>query len=87
VYLGCLRAGCQREYWELIRRKKLCIKKLIDFYSSPNIIKMIKLLSTRWEGCVVRTRACEISIEFWSENLKGEDHMEDLSMGGRYMFK
>jgi hypothetical protein len=61
-------------------RRKLHNDECHSLYSSPNIVKVIKLRRMRWEGHV----ACmgEGFIWFWLGGLEGRDHWEDLGIGG-----
>jgi len=71
--------------------RKLHNEELNDLYSSPNIVRMIKLRRTRWAGHVVRVWRGGPNTGFWWENLKVRDHSEDPSVDGgviiRWIFK
>jgi hypothetical protein len=55
---------------------------LQNLYTSPNI-KVIKS-RMRWIGHIARAeKRQEMCTKFWSENLKGRDHFEDLGIDGR----
>jgi len=41
----------------------------------------------RWGGHVARVEEMRIYIDFWSENLKGKDHSEDLVVDGRIILE
>jgi hypothetical protein len=50
--------------------RKLQYEELHNLYSSPNVIRMIKSRSVRWEGYVVRMGRKEMYIVFWWESEK-----------------
>jgi hypothetical protein len=45
--------------------RKLHIEDLIDLYSSPNIIRMIKSKRMRWAGDVARMGRGEVYTDYW----------------------
>jgi hypothetical protein len=51
------------------------------------IIMVIKLRRLHWAGHVARREKLEIRTQFWSENLKGRDHLEDVGVDGRIILK
>jgi hypothetical protein len=55
--------------------------ELHNLYSSPNIVRVIKLRRMRWAGHVARMG--EVFTGFWLGGPKGRDHWEDLGVGGR----
>jgi hypothetical protein len=61
--------------------RKLHNNELHSFYSSPNIVKVIKLRRMRWAGHVARVR--EVFTGIWLGGPKARDHWEDLGVGGR----
>jgi hypothetical protein len=53
-------------------------------HSSKNIIRIIRGRKIKWVGNVARMGLYYKCIkEFYSEKLKGEDHLEDLGVDGR----
>jgi hypothetical protein len=61
--------------------RKLYNVELHSLYSSPNIVRVIKLRRMKWAGHV----ACmgEVFTGFWLVVPKGRDHWEDQGVGGR----
>jgi hypothetical protein len=51
-----------------------------DLYSSPNVIQVIKS-RIRWVGHVARMG--EVHTGLWWENMRKENQLEDLGVGGR----
>jgi hypothetical protein len=47
---------------------------------------MIKSRRMRWSDLVAHMERREIHTQFWSENLKRKDHLEDLGLDGRIIF-
>jgi len=70
--------------------RKLLKEELNDFYSSPNIARVIKL-RMRWAGHVARMGRVEAYTGFWLRNLRERDHMEDPGIDGskilRWIFR
>jgi hypothetical protein len=56
---------------------------LHNSYTSPNIIRVIKLRKMRLEGDVARMGRSGMPTGFWWENQNERDHCEDLDIGGR----
>jgi hypothetical protein len=54
--------------------RKLHNEELHNFYSSPNIIRMIKSRTMRWAGDVVRMERRGMHIGYWLESQKERDH-------------
>jgi hypothetical protein len=54
-------------------------------YTSQNISGVIKLKTMRRARQVSRKGRWEMRTKFWSENLKGRDHSEDLGVDGRIL--
>jgi hypothetical protein len=55
--------------------RKLHKEELHNFYSSPNIIKMIKPMRMRWARHVARMGGRrEMRIEYWWESQQERDH-------------
>jgi hypothetical protein len=69
--------GCRRLHNEELR----------NLYAPQNIITMIELRRMRWTGHVTRVVEMKIHIKFWSKNLKGRDHSEDLGEDGKDILK
>jgi hypothetical protein len=51
--------------------RRLQNEELNDFYTSPNIIRVIKSRRKRWGGHVACMGEMRNAHKFWSENLKG----------------
>jgi hypothetical protein len=49
-------------------------EELHNLYSSPNIIRMIKLRGMRWAGHVARMGIRGMHIGYWWESQKESDH-------------
>jgi hypothetical protein len=64
-------------------RKKLHNDKLLNLYSSPNIVRVIKSGRMRWAGHVARMGRGEVFAELWLGGPKARDYWEDLGVGGR----
>jgi hypothetical protein len=54
-------------------------EELHNLYTSANISRVIR----RWAGHVVRMTETTNAYKFWSENMKGRDHLEELGVNGR----
>jgi hypothetical protein len=67
------RAGSERDEmtgdW-----RKLHNEELHNFYSSPNIIRMINSRRMRWAGHVARWGRRGMHIGYWLESQKERDH-------------
>jgi len=100
--LGCKKMHCREwSVWKilvmcrsLLRRsevtgewRKLHNEKLNDLYSSPNTVRVIKLISMRWAGHVVRTGERRGVYRVWWENQKGRDHLGDSDVDGRIILR
>lgn len=55
-------------------------KELHNVYSSPSIIRVIKLRSIKCIRHVACMGEMRLHTKFWSEDLKGRDHLEDLGI-------
>jgi hypothetical protein len=71
----------------VLKRKEVAVdwrrlhnEELHNLYASPDIIRVSKSKGVRLVGHVARMG--EMHTKFWSENLKGRDHMEDLGVDG-----
>ena len=69
--------GCRRLYGE----------EHHNFYSSPNIISIIKCNTMRWARYMARVGRREMLIAFWWENLKEGNNLEDLDVDGKIILK
>jgi hypothetical protein len=56
---------------------KLHNEELNDLYSSPSIIRVIKLRRTRWVGHVACVGRGEVYRGFWWGDLRERDHLEN----------
>jgi hypothetical protein len=54
--------------------RKLHNEELHKLYSSPNIIRMIKIRRMRWAWHVARMRNREMHVGYWWESQKERDH-------------
>jgi hypothetical protein len=54
--------------------RKLHNEELHDLYSSPSIIRIIKVRRMRWAGHVVRMREKRTRIGFWWESQREGGH-------------
>jgi hypothetical protein len=63
--------------------RKLHNDELHSLYSSPNIVRVIKLRMTRWAGHVARVGRGEVFTGFWLGGPKVRHNSEDLDIGGR----
>jgi hypothetical protein len=54
--------------------RKLHNEELSDLYSSPSIIRIIKLRRMRWAGHVTRMGRIETLIDYWRESQRLRDH-------------
>jgi hypothetical protein len=55
--------------WRKLRNEELSV-----VYSSPNIVRVIKLRRMRWVGHVARMARLEVFIGFWLGNLREGDY-------------
>jgi hypothetical protein len=53
-------------------KRRLHNGKFHTFYTSPDIVRVIKLRRMRWAGHVARMGEMRMYMKFWSENLKGK---------------
>jgi len=67
--------------------RKLHREELNDLYSSPNIVRVIKLRRMGWVGHVARREGGKICIGFWWGNLRERDHLEDPGVDGRIILR
>jgi hypothetical protein len=65
--------------------RRLHNEELHNLYASPTVIRVIRSRRMRWMGHVARMG--EIRTKFWSENLKGRDHTEDLGIDEKIIFR
>jgi hypothetical protein len=63
--------------------RKLHNDELHSLYSSPNIVRVIKLRRMRWAGHVARMGEGRGVTGFWLRGPKVRGHWEDLGVGGR----
>jgi len=62
--------------------RRLYNKELNDLYSSPNIVRVIKLRRMRWAGHVARMGEERGCIRSWWGNQREQDHWGDLGVDG-----
>jgi hypothetical protein len=58
-----------------------------NFYSSPSIIRILKLRRIRWAGHVARMGRRGMHIGYWQESQKERDHWKDQDVGGWTILK
>jgi hypothetical protein len=63
--------------------RKLHNDEIHSLYSSPNIVRVIKLRRMRWVGHVARMGRGKVFTGFWLGGPKVRDHWEDIGVGGR----
>jgi hypothetical protein len=57
-------------------------KELHDLYSSPSIIRIIKLRRMRWAGHIARMGEKGTYIGYWWESQRERDNLGDQDVGG-----
>jgi hypothetical protein len=62
--------------------RKVCTEELNDLYSSPNIIRVIKLRRMRWAGHVAHTGEKRGVYRVLVGKPEGRDHLEDPGIDG-----
>jgi len=67
--------------------KRLHNEELHNFYASPCIVRVVKSRRLRFAGHVACMKRWKMHMKFWSENLKGRDHLEDLGIGERIILE
>jgi hypothetical protein len=67
--------------------RRLHNEELNDLYSSPNIIRVMKLRRMRWAGHVARIGKREVHAGFWLGDLREGDHLGNPGVGGRIILK
>jgi hypothetical protein len=69
---------------EVARRwRRLHNEELHNLYTSSDIVMVIKSRRKGGVGYVAHVGRREVHTIFWLENLKGREHLEDLSIDGR----
>ena len=79
--LGPKRDGVTGEW------RKLHNEELNDLFSSPNIVRVIKLRRMRWAGHVARVEEGRGVHKFWWGNLSEKDHWGDQDVDGRIILR
>jgi len=70
--------------------RKIHNDKLNDLYSSPNIVRVIRVIksrSMRWAGHVARIGVGDAYTGFWWGNLRGRGHLGDPGVDGRIILR
>jgi hypothetical protein len=67
--------------------KNLHYEELHNFYSPPNVIRMIKSGRMRWAGHVAQMGRRGMHIGFWWESQKGRHQSDDVHRGGRIILR
>ena len=67
--------------------RKLHNEELSDLYSSPNVVRVIKLRRMRWAGHVARMGERKGVYRFWWGNLRERDHLEDPGVDGKIILR
>jgi len=67
--------------------RKLHNEELNGLYSSPNIVRVIKLRRMRWAGHIRVGKRGESYTGFWLGNLKEGDHLGDPGVDGRVILR
>jgi len=62
--------------------RRLHNEELNDFYSSPSIVRVLKLRGIRWAGHVAHMDEERVCIGSWWGNRKEGDHWGDLGIDG-----
>ena len=67
--------------------RKLHNEELNELYSSPNIVRVIKLRRMRWVGYVARMGRGAVYTGFWLGNLRERDLFGAPSVDGRIILR
>jgi hypothetical protein len=67
--------------------RKFHNEELQDLYCSPDIIQVIKSRRMRWVGLATFMRKKQNAYRVWLGNMKEGDHLENLGVHGRIIFK
>jgi hypothetical protein len=67
--------------------RQLHNEELHNSYSSPDIIRTIKLRTMGWAGHVARMGTRGMHVGYWWESRKEGDHWEDQDVGGWTILK
>jgi hypothetical protein len=67
--------------------RKLYNEELHDLYSSPTIVRVIKLIRVRWAGNVAGMGRGEACLGFWLENMRERSYLGDPGVDGRQIFR
>ena len=67
--------------------RKLHNDELIDLYSIPNIVRVVKSRGMRWVGHVARIGRVEGCTGLWWGNLRERDHWGDPDVDGMIILR
>ena len=67
--------------------RKLYKEEINDPYCTPSIVWVIKSRRMRWAGHVACMGSVEVYTEFWWENVRDRDHLEDTGVDGRIVLR
>jgi len=67
--------------------RKLHTEEFNDLYSSPSIVRVIKLKRMKWAGNVAQMGKRKVNTGFWWGSLRERDHLEDPGVDGRIILR
>jgi len=68
-------------------RRKLHNEELLNLYSSPDIVRVIKSRRMRWAGHVARMGERRGVYRVWWGNLRARDHLEEPAVDVRIILR